>query len=66
VAKAVRPFLHDSRFVAAFAGTVLAVTVVDLVLQVVFHDANWWVLACVFVGFGLGMWGRERLLRRHH
>ena len=55
------PFLSDHRFLAALGGTVLAVVLVDLVLQVFFHDANWWAVPGVLVGFGVGMWGRKRL-----
>jgi hypothetical protein len=55
------PFLSDHRFLAALVGAVLAVVLVDLVLQVFFHDANWWVVPGVLVGFAVGMWARKRL-----
>jgi hypothetical protein len=58
-------FLSDHKFLAAFAGAVLAVALIDAVLQVAFHDANWWVVPGVVVGFGVGMWGRNLRARRN-
>jgi hypothetical protein len=58
-------FLSDHRFLALFVAVVLAVALIDLVLQTVFHDANWWVVPGVCVGFGVGMWGRNLRARRN-